>query len=353
MNTTMSFYVLRKNDFSSWIDRLVERYQVIGPKATSDGIVFDKVHSGEEVLMDYPTTILPPKKVLLPQRERLFQFGGNGRQIKPDLATEHSVIMGIHTCDMHAIALLDEIFSQGYPDQHYLARREHTSLISIECLEPCSDQSFCKDMGTHILPEQYDLHLTDIGEAYTADIGSEKGTRLLMLAEVQKITDLDYEHFSKTIGEKWGHFPYRLKAEVTALPSLLSASYNGVHWDEAGERCLGCGNCTAVCPTCCCFDVKDEVDFTLKSGERYRVWDSCQLNEYALVAGGHDFRANRGERLRHRFIHKFKTQGKDFGMLGCVGCGRCTQACLVNISPVDLINKIHQQRTAAVKQHRR
>ncbi len=349
----MSLNVIPKHDFPGWIGRLMEKYEVIGPISDQDHYKFESITYSDEVNLAYPTTILPPKKVFLPQRERLFQFGHNGGGIKAELVVTPTVLLGVHTCDMHAIALLDEVFVQGFPDQHYQARRENTILVSIECLEPCSDQSFCKDMGTHIVPEQYDLHLTDIGEVYTADVGSEKGARLLWLAETREATDLDYERFSLAIGEKWGRFPYRLRAELTALPSLLSASYKGVQWDQVGERCLGCGNCTLVCPTCYCFDVKDEVDFTLEAGERYRVWDSCQLNEFALVAGGHDFRANRGERLRHRFLHKFKYQAEEFGMVGCVGCGRCSNSCLVDISPVDLINKIYQQREASFKQRGR
>jgi len=350
---TMSLKIISKHAFPAWVDRLVKKYRVIGPKSTQIQAMFDHILSGDEIVMDYSTTLLPPKKALLPPCDSLFKFGKDGSEIEPLLDDHPTVIIGIHTCDMHAITLLDKVFAQGFPDQHYLTRREHTTLVSIECLKPCSDQAFCKDLDTHIVPEQFDLHLTDIGDAYGATIGSEKGARLLMLAEMRKTTSQDYDRLSKTISEKWGRFPYRLEAGVMELPSLFSTTYRNVQWEQLGDRCLGCGSCTLVCPTCYCFDIRDEVDFTLKSGERYRFWDSCQLNEFALVAGGHDFRSSRGERLRHRFLHKFKYQVNAYETVGCVGCGRCAQTCLVGISPVEIINSIYKQYTTSQKQYKK
>ena len=114
-----------------------------------------------------------------------------------------------------------------------------------------------------------------------------------------------------------------------------------------GEKCLGCGACTLVCPTCYCFDVNDEVDFSLSAGKRWRVWDSCQFSQFASVAGGHDFRAERSAKQRHRFNRKYQYQAKDTGAVGCVGCGRCARACLVDIKPIDVLNKLYRQKAAA------
>jgi formate hydrogenlyase subunit 6/NADH:ubiquinone oxidoreductase subunit I len=256
-----------------------------------------------------------------------------------------TVVLGVHTCDLHAIQLLDRVFEQGYPDQHYLRRRARVTLVSIECLKPCMQHSFCKSMGTLSVTEGFDLHLTDLGDDFAVDVGTEEGEALLAgFGQARKANEDDYRHVTRVIGEKWPRFPLRLDFDVTELPSLLSTSYDSKLWDELGERCLACGMCTNVCPTCYCFNVQDEVDFTLSAGKRFRVWDSCQLDRFATVAGGHNFRASRANRQRHRFFRKGKYQTDAYGLVGCVGCGRCAQACLVHITPVDTFNGLYQRR---------
>ncbi len=333
-----------------WVERLCADYQVIGPKPLHNQTLFGPIHSAAELDLDYKTSVLPPKKALLPQREDLLRFKTDGSEIEAVTPDGKTVILGVHTCDMHAIALLDRVFGRGFAEQAYLARRENTTLVSIECLRPCMEQSFCKSMGTLSVPDDFDLHLTDLGEDYAVDIGSEKGAALLEgFAAVREATDADYQRVNQVMSEKWPRFPYRLEFDVTELPSLLSVSYRSVLWEELGERCLACGMCTIVCPTCYCFNVEDEVDFTLSAGRRFRVWDSCQLDQFATVAGGHNFRPTRAARQRHRFFRKGKYQTDAYGLVGCVGCGRCAQACLVHITPVDTFNELYRRRMAATQ----
>jgi len=248
----------------------------------------------------------------------------------------------VHTCDLHAIRLLDKAFSQEYPDAHYLERRRQTVIVSLECLEPCDEYSFCKDMGTLTAEEGYDLHLTDLGPAYTVDVATEVGERLISrYVTTREAADTDVRRLNEVLSAKWPRFTYRLDFDAAELPALLSTAYNHPLWDELGERCLACGSCTNVCPTCYCFNVFDEVDMALTKGERLRRWDSCQLDEFARVAGGENFRQARAARQRHRFMRKGKYIYDKFGELGCVGCGRCIRTCVANISIVDGFNTIH------------
>lgn len=344
----MGFKVMPKEALPEWVERLCTYYRVIGPKPMQDQFIFEEIHSAAEIDLAYSTTILPPKKALLPQREELLRFDSSNGTVEAQIDNQPTVLLGVHTCDLHAIALLDIVFERGFADRHYLNRRENTTLVSIECLKPCSEQAFCKSMGTLTVPDDFDLHLTDLGSDYAIDIGSPEGAKLLQGFEaVREARQEDYPRVSQVISEKWPRFPYRLDFDVTELPSLLSLSYRSALWDKLGERCLSCGMCTIVCPTCYCFNTVDEVDFALTSGSRSRVWDSCQLDRFALVADGHNFRASRSARLRHRFLHKGKYQSDAFGMVGCVGCGRCAQACLVHISPVDTFNELYKRRVAA------
>ncbi|MCJ7566771.1 MAG: 4Fe-4S dicluster domain-containing protein [Anaerolineales bacterium] len=347
--------ILPKHALQDWIETLRSQYRIIGPKPVQSQHIFGDIQSADDLDLSYLTSILPPKKVLLPQREDLFHFDavGNIPIVKPMFDDEPTVILGIHACDMHSIELLDRVFTEGKTDQHYQTRRQNTTLVSLECLTSCSEFSFCKSMGTLSVPDNFDLHMTDLGDEYLLEIGTSKGASLLWgFNEVRETEDADFERLNKIMSEKWSHFKYRLDFDITELPALLSLSYGSKVWEELGDRCLGCGSCNIVCPTCYCFDVGDDVNFNLCSGSHFRLWDSCQLDRFAIVAGGHDFRDTRAARQRHRFFRKGKYLTNKFGVVGCVGCGRCAQACLVHISPVDTFNELHRRQVPSPTAHK-
>ncbi|NIM94429.1 MAG: Ni/Fe hydrogenase subunit beta [Anaerolineales bacterium] len=348
----MTIKIMPKVTMSEWVRNLQKGYRVIGPKPISGQYVFGDIQSASELALDYASSILPPKKILLPQCEPLIQFdtSKNQHQIESLFEDRPTVILGLHTCDLHAIALLDRAFGSGQPDQHYLTRRKNATIVTIECLQPCSEHSFCKSMDTLSTHGDFDLHMTDLGDMFAIDIGSNSGVNLLWdFAGIRDVNQEDLQRLQRVMSEKWQRFPYKLNFDVSELPSLLELSYDSELWDELGEQCLACGICTIVCPTCYCFDVRDEVDLTLQYGRRLRVWDSCQLDPFAMVAGGHNFRASQSARIRHRFFHKGKYQLEAFGIVGCVGCGRCAQACLVNISPIEVFNELHRRRAPSAR----
>jgi ferredoxin len=342
----MSLRVLDKGAVGPLIEALMADYRVVGPKAKGPKFAFGTITDPAQLRLDYNTTILPPKKVLQPQYERLATFRMGGKpEVEQVIEAVPTVLLGVHTCDLHAFKLLDAAFSDEYPDAHYHARRENTAIVSIECLEPCDERSFCKSMGTLTATEGYDLHLTDLGLAYAVDVATEAGERLLSnYGSAREATDADVRRLNEVLGAKWPRFAYRLDFEAAELPALLSTAYDHPLWQELGDRCLACGSCTNVCPTCYCFNVVDETDMALEKGERKRRWDSCQLDEFARVAGGENFREARAARQRHRLMRKGKYLFEKFGELGCVGCGRCIRTCVANISIVDGFNAI--QRSA-------
>jgi len=341
----MSLVIINKGDIPAFVRNLLRFHRVGGPVETNGHCAFKTIRNPAELKLDYRSTILPPKKFLLPPKETLFEFdNAQNFQIKPSHPEPHTVIFGVHTCDLHAIRLLDHVYETGHSDPNYSKRRRQTLIISVECLSPCDEHSFCKSMGTLSAEEGYDLHLTDIGEAYAIDIGTKAGKNLLKHASVREAAPDDMQKLNAVLSEKWPRFPYRLDFDINDLPSLLNMSMQSPLWKELGERCLACASCTNVCPTCFCFDVRDEVGFDLASGQRTRVWDSCQLDEFATVAGGHNFRKSRALRQRHRFMRKGKYIFEAYHFLGCVGCGRCARACLVNITPVGVFNELHRQK---------
>lgn len=339
----MSLRIIDKAAMPPFVTKMMGNYRVVGPVAKGAKFAFGQIENPAELRLDYNTSILPPKKYLQPQEERMMTFTRTGKPtVETVIDSPPTVMMGVHTCDLHALRVLDQAFTQGHPDAHYLQRRKQTLLVGIECLEPCDEHSFCKSMDTLTVSNAYDLHLTDLGEAYAVDVGSAAGAALLdQWSDARQATEADMQQLNRVLGAKWPRFSYRLEFDVGELSPLMSRSYDSPVWDRLAEICLACGQCTLVCPTCFCFNVYDEVQLSLEAGERWRRWDSCQLDEFARVAGGESFREHQAARLRHRFMRKGRYLMEKYGELGCVGCGRCARSCLVDISPVNVFNDLH------------
>ena len=343
----MSLTILRKTNLNAFVAALLPHYRVGGPVQFNGSYAFKDIQDPSELRLGYPTTILPPKKYLLPVKETLLRFDYSKPEVVQQVEIDQpTVLLGVHTCDLHGIQLLDRVFTGGHIDPNYVKRRQQTIIISIECLNPCDEHSFCKSMGTLTADEGFDIHMLDLGDAYAMDAATEAGQDLLKYAETEPVTQENMQRLNNVLNEKWSRFPYRLDFDISELAPLLTVSMKNPLWEELGDRCLACAACTNVCPTCVCFNVKDEIDLSLTSGERVRTWDSCQLDDFATVAGGHNFRKSRALRQRHRFMRKGRYIPSAHEYLGCTGCGRCARACLVHITPVQVFNELYRRREA-------
>ena len=344
-----TFNILPKAKFGAWVAWLAERYRVFGPKPINGQYAFKVIKSADEIDFSYTQTLLSPKKCIIPQRELLYSYETSGMRVEASIDPVPTVILGVHTCDQHAIRLFDRIFSHGFTEQHYQSQRENTIIVGLECLQSCGEQSFCRSMGTTSpATDVFDLHMVDLGDEYCIEIGTARGRQLVgEFRGMFVASDSDFEHRNDVLCHKWANFPYRLDCDVTDLPDLVEASIDSPHWQDLGDVCLACGMCTQVCPSCYCFNIEDKVDLRLRHGSRYRSWDSCQINEFALVAGGHNFREKRAARQRHRFMRKAKYQYDANDMVGCVGCGRCATACLVHITPIKTFNELWRRKLVA------
>ena len=185
----MSLRILSKQALDPLVKALMADYRVIGPKAARDKFAFGSIEDPADLRLDYDTSLLPPSKVaLLPPEECLVELhlGEDEPLVETVIEAEPTVLLGVHTCDLAAIQLLDRAFTEDYVDVHYQRRREQTLIISLECLSPCDENSFCKDMGTLSAEGGYDLHLTDLGDDYLVEIGTEAGARLLRVRRPKK-----------------------------------------------------------------------------------------------------------------------------------------------------------------------
>jgi len=340
----MTPVVLEASAVAPFWEQLFQRYRVMGPKEKEPGFyVFDWLSGPGELVLDYVTTILPPKKAFFPPRDVLFRFeqGRNGTppKVEPIFEQEPFLLVGVHPCDLAGIALLDWAFSQGHVDPHWWARREAATIIGVNCFP--DEYCFCTSVGTCRPGGGYDLFLTPIEAGYFVEVGSEKGQRLLeAYAQRRPPEPNDFRDAERFWREKEERISRRLKTPAYALPLLLDASVESPVWERTAQRCYSCGSCTTVCPTCFCFDVVDELTLDLRKGERVRRWDSCQFLDFARVAGGQNFRGERVARTRHRWYRKFYYLMARYGRPFCTGCGRCARACTANIGLVEVLNEL-------------
>jgi formate hydrogenlyase subunit 6/NADH:ubiquinone oxidoreductase subunit I len=252
------------------------------------------------------------------------------------------VLFGVHSCDLAGISFNDQMHNFLHTDPFPTHRRQESIIIGIYCLAPCPD-SFCRSMGSLNWNQSADLMLTDLGEEYSVQVLSDVGQRVVDYAKKLFLpgTDAQATKAKKILKDREQRFPDPVK-ESDKLPGQLEACYEGGMWDRIGKRCFGCGNCTNVCPTCFCFDVNDQVDLSLVKGTRIRSWDSCQLTDFAVVAGGQNFRPTIASRLRFRIYHKFRVEPEQVKQIGCVGCGRCTRICPADIDMIELLTDIQK-----------
>ena len=337
----MGLRILEKEDLGQFIDNLIKDFEVFGPVPKDGKTAFGKALSFADITLDYTNTLLPPKKFLLPQEEVLFTYTlGDHPDMEAHIERPGRVVFGARSCDLHGIKLLDDIFAEGSPDAHYFGRRKGTFFIGLDCREPCSPNSFCKDMKTLEPGGGYDLFFTGLGDVYGVQVGSKAGMALLEYGDFHYPAYGQKELFFGTWKKKLTSFPDRLDFDTNKLPVLLTDAYDDPMWDALEERCFDCGACTVVCPTCYCFDVFDRNEVDGIHGARCRRWDSCQLRSFALIASGENMRGKRSDRLRHRLFRKGKYFKEKFDRFACVGCGRCGRACLVRIDVLDIFRQV-------------
>ena len=280
------------------------------------------------------------KRFLFAPRQRLLRVsrdddGGVAWRAETP-SEERFAFLGVRPCDLAAIGIQDRVFLGGdHPDPHYRARRENVFLVVAQCTAS-GGTCFCASMGTGPRAESgFDLAVNELvdgegpeaGHRFLVEAGSPRGEELLA----------DVPHRDATPEEEATARELSQKAARTQDRSLpgnvreeLPAHLEHPRWDEVAQRCLSCGNCTLVCPTCFCSSVEDSTDLRRRTAERRRVWDSCFTIRHSYLHGG-PVRSSTRSRYRQWLTHKLATWWDQFGTSGCVGCGRCITWCPVGI----------------------
>lgn len=343
----MSVKILTKADLAAFTQHLVKAGKVAGVRRKENKFAYGWIDDAAELVLDYDVTLSSPRVFFQPPKEKLLDFtAGSKPEAKPHVASEPFVLFGIHTYDLRALNQMDRIWAADNADEHYLARRRAATIIALEPTQ-ASKWSFWSSMGASEPNGGFDLLLTDIGGTYAVEVGTEKGKALLAkhAPGAKDATDADLAARGKA-REKIDSLcraERSVKAKASEITPLMKTSYDHPVWAKQAEKCYSCGSCNMVCPTCYCFDVKDHLELDLAHGTRTRNWDGCLLEAFAHVGSGENFREHRGDRFRHRILRKTVYVPEKIGELACVGCGRCAEVCLPDITdPVFIINAIKE-----------
>ncbi len=341
--------IISKKDFTNFVNTLIEDNagKIIGVKAKGNKFAFGPLDSADELRLDYDVTLLPPKKYFFPQRETLFTYSlTNGFSAKNPAEAKPTIIIGVHPYDIVALFHMDEIFKETKSDPYYFDKRNSTIVIGVN-IQKMTPYNFSAAMGAAIVDYGYDLMLTDLGNRYAVTVGSQKGGELLSkyAENVTEALARDVQQVGQKKSEIMHMSQQKFEFPPEMIPDLLTKSYGAsAFWEKHSENCLACGSCVLVCPTCYCFDIKDNLDLSLEKGEKVRTWDGCLLEDFAKIASGENFRPTKPSRYRHRYFKKGKYLFDRFGFVSCVGCGRCASNCLPDIAnPVHLFNDIYRE----------
>jgi sulfhydrogenase subunit beta (sulfur reductase) len=326
--------VAHKAKLRDILNTLTTEYQVAVPVQQAGTSAFEFYRDNTEVMLNGNTRI-SPKGMFFPQTEKMYGFKTvkNTTEIVP-LPVEQGkrLLFGVRSCDLKSLDCLDQVFlTKGYIDDFYKHKRERTVIIALGCNEP-GETCFCASLGLD--PQKAvgaDVQAYDLGEVIGFEAVTEAG---------QKVLGLLKNHLSEQqvtlppVGE------FYLKPEVAGVPEKLQGMFESPLWEEIARKCLNCGACTYVCPTCHCFDISQDVRG--ENGTKYRCWDSCMFGEYTQMAGGHNPRPTKKERVRNRFMHKLNYFPERYNMLLCTGCGRCLDVCPVKMDITSIIQQIKE-----------
>jgi len=363
MTNTKTGFIISGEDLLNWLNTLRKEFTLFGPVLKrKKETVFEKINDAHLLNLDYCTTMASPRRFIYPSRQDLFNIHRRKNKIQtvfPD--EENIIIVGIHPCDTHAISVLDRTFLGDFKDVYYRTLRKKAVTIVLNCRTACQKaypsfifRGFCASMDTGPflkLKEGFDIELTLLAHRvggstapqkdYLLEFGSQRARALVKKATMlRRATEKDFVRKGEL--EKSAVATFTKTVDTRGCAELLARNLDHpVYKNTAEAKCLNCTNCTMVCPTCYCYDVKDYTSFDLKTTARKRHWDSCYELHFARVHGG-NFRSSREARLRQFVTHKLSTWIEQYGCYGCVGCGRCMTWCPTNIDLTEMVKEIQE-----------
>lgn len=336
---------IKTDDVSAWLEELAGEHKVLAPRYEGDALVFRSFDKEKGFCIDRQATA-SPKKAVFPQSEELVDFtymkdledpSKVAVDARENLPKGTAVVFGSRPCDARGFTMFDRVYiTDKVTDVYYKARRENTCFITLAC-EKGENTCFCHWVGSGPADtDGSDVLMTPVSGGYLLQGVSEKGDKLLeskllsdgsdKVKEAEKV----HEEAKKTLDEA---------PDLSDAPKkLLEVFDNMDFWDEVSSKCISCGACTYLCPTCYCFNITDEQ--CGNKGARIRSWDNCMSAMFTMEASGHNPRPTKAHRLKNRVGHKFSYYPDIHGgVISCCGCGRCIKSCPVCVDIREIVLK--------------
>lgn len=325
--------VTSRTELNTWLEKTISNTHVIAPVNQEGKLVYKEVSRTDQIAWKFQRTDMSPKTWFFPMSEAILNIEqGVQTRLSTPSAPEKKVLFAVRPCDARSVLALDALFLEKEPiDSQYARHRESVTLIGLSCPE-MGPSCFCTVVGgAPNNKDGLDILLTEFQEDYAVEIITDKGKHLFAGLAVSE---------KEIILEK--------PIVIENLPILRKSEewkvlFNDLYWKQLSESCISCRICSFVCPACRCYDVRDElvsIKPNTKHFERLRAWDACTASGYRRIAGGHNPRDTQEKRLRNRFFCKFMYYPEDFGPMGCVGCGRCIDACPAGINILEVIENV-------------
>jgi sulfhydrogenase subunit beta (sulfur reductase) len=369
------------HEFDNLISKLKEKgYTTVGPTIQNGAIIYSEINSSSDLPIGFTDTQKPGfyrlektdnnaffnfvvgpqswKKFLYPSIQKLFTayYKNNKLEIeKPEPPATKYAFIGVRSCEINSIEIQDRVFFGGeYQNSNYKTLRKNSLIVAVNCSK-AEENCFCTSMGTG--PEVksgYDILLTEIinekEHYFLIETGSERGEEIVNDLNTREASESELSKKNQVIQKTISQIQKHLDTEN--LKDILLKNLESPLWDEVAKRCLACGNCTMVCPTCFCMTIEDYTDLMKTKAERIQKWDSCFTLEYSYIHGG-SIRVSIGSRYRQWLTHKLASWHEQFGTSGCVGCGRCITWCPVGIDITEeatKIKKVSQYQTTSMEE---
>jgi sulfhydrogenase subunit beta (sulfur reductase) len=325
--------LMYKKQFEKMLQAWLEDYRLVAPVREGEQLLFKEIKKLDELVLSDELPYRSPKEFLFPQIQKLMTFDDQGELVVHEESPK-TLVFGVKPCDLETIQVLKAVFTQGpYQDPFFIQALENTLFVGVGCMEEkpgcfCSERGIRKDYSSSC-----DVFLQPEEDGYLIRHLSEKGSSL-MKEWVSGALPIESEEMPGETSET---------DRILEIRADEDRVFHEPDWDEISERCMGCGICTYICPTCHCFTFKDVHEKGRSS--RYRLWDSCMYPKFTLHASGHNPRPSRKERFRQRVMHKYVFIPKNFGYTACSGCGRCIRSCPAGMNIKTVVSGIMGELT--------
>lgn len=342
--------LIKKEMLPGVIGKIAQTMTVYAPVREEDNVLFEVLATpggaagpaGLEPFASYGNAKNAPKSIFFPRTETMMKYIRTDKGVEFTGAGKEAgetVLFGVRPCDARSFVLLDMLFDQEqYRDPYYVDKREKTIVVALACVHPPYRSCFCTSVGGSPTSEAgADVLLTEMGDEYLVEFLTEKGEKLKPFFGDLKQADAGVQAKKQEITAQ-AEQEITARVPAKAIKPFLDNNFGHPFWETIHRKCLACGTCTYLCPTCHCFDISDEAKGA--NGIRTRNWDSCMYPLFTKETSGHNPRSSQKERWRQRVMHKFKYYVDNFNAISCVGCGRCVMYCPVNIDIRKIVDDI-------------